>query len=131
MIRGDSVDTMDGFIVFGSYNQESNLEIWRCNPAELVSPVNWSEALPSENPCHVNSAQLSKSRGKLFIAGGAEPNEVKVFDSFDFFIPIARIGGLSRACFTVEFSHKEDAFAIGGGDGVIRVFNLSEKPQVE
>jgi len=40
------------------------------------------------------------------------------------FKPCAQIRDLSRACFTVDFSNSGDMFAMGGGDGVIRVFNV-------
>lgn len=40
------------------------------------------------------------------------------------FNPCAQIRDLSRACFSVDFSNASDMFAMGGGDGVIRVFNV-------
>lgn len=49
---------------------------------------------------------------------------MKVFDGDTLFKPCAQIYNLSRACFTVDFSNQGDSFAIGGGDGVIRVFNI-------
>jgi hypothetical protein len=60
----------------------------------------------------------------LIIAGGSGSNEVKVFDGNLMFKPCAQIRDLSRACFTVDFSNSGDMFAMGGGDGVIRVFNV-------
>lgn len=68
--------------------------------------------------------QFRKGHGNILIAGGAVSNEVKLFDTFDYFKPIAQIKDLSRACFTVDFSQDGDSFAMGGGDGVIRVFSL-------
>ena len=127
MICGDSIDIKEGFIVTGSYRQENQLEIWKCDTGELVSPVNWDEALPSESPCQVYSSQFRKKTGDILIAGGSGSNEVKLFDTYNYFKPIAQIRDLSRACFTVDFSHNGDVFAMGGGDGVIRVFNVSKE----
>lgn len=70
--------------------------------------------------------QFRKGQGNILIAGGAVSNEVKLFDTYDYFKPIAQIRELSRACFTVDFSQSGDTFAIAGGDGVVRVFNLTK-----
>jgi len=55
---------------------------------------------------------------------GAGIGEVKVFDGNQMFKPCAQIKNLSRSCFSVDFSNSGDTFAIGGGDGVIRCFNI-------
>lgn len=60
----------------------------------------------------------------MIIAGGSGSNEVKVFDGNTLFKPCAQIRDLSRATFTVDFSNSGDMFAMAGGDGVIRVFNV-------
>ena len=65
-----------------------------------------------------------KTTGDLIIAGGSGYNEVKIFDSNLYFKPCASVRDLSRATFTVDFSNGGDMFAMGGGDGVIRVFNV-------
>ena len=53
IIWGDSIDIKECFIVTGSYRQENQLEIWKCDTGELASPVNWDEILPSESPWQV------------------------------------------------------------------------------
>lgn len=80
-ICGDSIDIKEGFIVTGSYRQENQLEIWKCDTGEYISAVNWDEALQSEAPCQVYSTQFQKGSGNILIAGGAGSNEVKVFDT--------------------------------------------------
>ena len=45
-------------------------------------------------------------------------------DSNTIFKPIAVVRDLSRAVYTVDFSNAGDMFAMGGGDGVVRVFNV-------
>ena len=72
----------------------------------------------------VYQAQFQKNSGDLILAGGAGANEVKVFDGEQMFKPCAQIKNLSRACFSVDFSNSGDMFAMAGGDGVIRCFNV-------
>lgn len=126
-ICGESIDIREGYIVTGSYRKDNQVEIWKCDSGEYVGAVDWDADLPSENPCYVYSMQFRKGHGNILIAGGAGSNEVKLFDTYDFFTPIARIGEMSRACFTVDFSQSGDTFAISGGDGVVRVFTLNKE----
>ena len=75
----------------------------------------------------VYQSQFQKGAGDLIVAGGAGSNEVKIFDGEQMFKPCAQIKNLSRACFTVDFANSGDMFACGGGDGVIRVFNVIQE----
>lgn len=125
-ICGESIDIREGYIVTGSYRKDNQIEIWKCDTGDYVGAVPWDEALPSQDPCYVYSMQFRKGHGNILIAGGAVSNEVKLFDTFDYFKPIAQIRDLSRACFTVDFAQSGDSFAMGGGDGVVRVFNLTK-----
>ena len=86
--------------------------------------IQWDDGLPSEKPCLIYGSQFQKNTGDLIVAGGSGANEVKVFDGGNGFKPCAQIKNLSRACFSVDFSNSGDMFACGGGDGVIRVFNV-------
>lgn len=65
-----------------------------------------------------------KQTGEYVVAGGSGCNECKIFDSVNGFQPVAQIKELSRAVFSLDFSNNNDMFAMGGGDGVVRVFNL-------
>jgi WD40 repeat protein len=98
--------------------------MWDVGTAELLDDLAWNKELPSSQPCQLYCAQLHKTDGDLIIAGGSGANEVKVIDCENNFWPCAQIKDLSRACFTVDFSNQGDMFAMGGGDGVIRVFNV-------
>jgi WD40 repeat protein len=89
--------------------------------------INWDDGLPSEKPCFIYGAQFQKNTGDLIIAGGDGANEVKVFDGGNGFKPCAQIKNLSRACYSVDFSNSGDMFAAAGGDGVIRVFNVTNE----
>ena len=50
-----------------------------------------------------------------------------MFDGDSFFEPCYRIYNLSRACFSADFSNSGEMFAIGGGDGVVRVFDVTKE----
>ena len=50
---------------------------------------------------------------------------MKIIDGSADFAPCFQVKNLSRACYSVDFSNKGDMFAMGGGDGVVRVFNIS------
>jgi len=98
--------------------------MWDFGTCQPVTDIPFDESLPSDKPCNVYSAQFQKETGDLIIAGGSGSNEVKVFDGNQMFKPCAQICQLSRACFSVDFSNSGDMFAMGGGDGVVRVFNV-------
>ncbi len=77
------------------------------------------------NPaCQVYSTQFLKTTGDLIVAGGAVSNEAKIFDGSNYFQPAATITELSRAVYTCDFNNAGDMLAIGGGDGVVRCFNI-------
>lgn len=108
----------------GSYAQESQLVVWELSEGKAFDPIDWNDGLPSPGKCMVTSAQFLKTTGELILAGGAGYNEAKLFHSTFKCTPVCSIRGLSRPCFTVDFSNQGDMFAIGGKDGVVRVFNL-------
>ena len=123
-ICGDSVDISNGVIMSGSYRDSTPLQLWEYETCENLADIAWDEGLPSEKPCLLYACQFEKNAGDLVIAGGSGSNEVKVFDANQEFKPCAQIKDLSRACFSVDWSNSGDMFAMGGGDGVIRVFNV-------
>lgn len=123
-ICGDALDIHDGYVLTGSWRGDKQLQMWDVGTSELVDDLSWNKELPSANPCQLYCAQFLKTEGDLIVAGGSGYNEVKVFDGNNNFWPCAQIRDLSRACFTVDFSNQGDMFAMGGGDGVVRVFNI-------
>lgn len=123
-ICGDALDIHDGYVLTGSWRGDKQLQMWDVGTSELVDDLSWNKELGSATPCQLYCAQFLKTEGDLIIAGGSGSNEVKIFDGNNNFWPCAQIRDLSRACFTVDFSNQGDMFAMGGGDGVVRVFNI-------
>jgi hypothetical protein len=58
---------------------------------------------------------------ELMVAGG-DTDEFRIFNKE--FQPIASINGLSRSTFTCDVGKRGDIIALGGGDGVVRVFRI-------
>lgn len=127
MIAGDSIDVHDGFILTGQYRQQNQLQLWYIGSGELAEDIPFDEKLPSATPVSLYTTQFQKNSYDLILAGGSGSNEVKVFDGDSFFEPCYRIYNLSRACFTADFSNSGEMFAIGGGDGVVRVFDVTKE----
>lgn len=123
-ICGDALDIHDGYVLTGSWRADKQLQMWDVGTSELVDDLSWNKELPSTSSCQLYCAQFLKTEGDLIIAGGSGCNEVKIFDGNNNFWPCAQIKDLSRACYTVDFSNQGDMFAMGGGDGVVRVFNI-------
>ena len=71
--------------------------------------------------------QFSK-QGKLVAAGGSGTNEAKVFDRTADNALVGTVSGLSRAVFTLDFSHDDSKLAVAGGDAAIRVLGIEDKP---
>ena len=94
---------------------------------ELAEDIPFDEKLPSPGPVMPITTQFQKSSYDLIISGGSGCNEVKVFDGDSFFEPCYRIYSLSRPCYSSDFSNSGEMFAIGGGDGVVRVFDVTKE----
>lgn len=89
-----------------------------------MESIQYNAALNSQKDCNIYAAQLEKTQGSLMIAGGSGANELKVFDGDASFNPCSRVYNCSRAVYSVDFNQAGEVFAMGGGDGVVRVFNI-------
>jgi WD40 repeat protein len=124
-VAADSLDVQDGVILAGSNETSNQLAMFSFDDGKLFDYISWDDGnLQSPSPCKIYCAQFMKTTGEYVIAGGSGCNEIKIFDSVNAFQPVAQIKELSRAVFSCDFSNQGDMFAIGGGDGVVRVFNL-------
>lgn len=99
------------------------MQLWDSGTGKFCEEISF-QTPPGQKSCQVYSTQFLKTTGDLIVAGGAGSNEAKIFDGGNYFQPCATITDLSRAVFTVDFNNGGDMLAIGGGDGVVRCFNI-------
>lgn len=96
------------------------------------SPINikWDNE-PGQSPCKLYSCQACQSNGKFLLAGGSGTNEARMYNLFqDTNVTptlLSTMKYLGRACFTVDFSNQGDMCAISGGDGIIRVIDITKQ----
>lgn len=100
------------------------MQVWDLETGALCDTIDFEMGFKSPEPCMVYSVQFRKGTGDLILAGGSESNEARLFDRTNAYKPICTIADMSRACYNVDFSNKGDMFALGGGDGVVRTFNI-------
>lgn len=127
-ICGDSMDIVDNTIVTGSWRPDNVLETWDFGTGKLIENIAWNQSAFQGSPCMLYAAQFSKDSSHRFIgAGGSGANEAKIFDRQNDNALVGSITGLSRGVFTLDFAGNDrNLMAIAGGDGAIRVIQLSK-----
>jgi WD40 repeat protein len=130
-ICGDAVDiNLDGnTILTGSWRVDKQLQLWDFGSGKLVDTVPWRSGVSLSEPCAIYCAQFSKESGSsaMIVAGGSGSNEAKLFERGGAGQTPAAFGtilGMSRACYTCDFSHSGNLVAVSGGDGCVRVMNV-------
>ena len=126
-VCGDSIDMHDGYILSGSYSDTQQLQLWEFSTGKFCEEIAFQTPAEKQagNPaCQVYTTQFLKTTGDLIVAGGAVANEAKIFDGGNYFQPAATITDLSRAVYSSDFNNAGDMLALGGGDGVVRCFNI-------
>ena len=131
-ICGDGIDLQDNWLLTGSWRPEKQIQLWQMDTGQGIDPIKWDANVKQPHaPCKIYSCQFHKSKGDLVLAGGSGTNEAKLFMSMsghekDWKV-VCTICELSRACYTVDFANQSEMFAIGGGDGFIRIFTIEKK----
>eukprot|EP00927_Polykrikos_kofoidii_P022254 TRINITY_DN20818_c0_g2_i1.p1 TRINITY_DN20818_c0_g2~~TRINITY_DN20818_c0_g2_i1.p1 ORF type:complete len:464 (+),score=67.69 TRINITY_DN20818_c0_g2_i1:75-1394(+) len=128
-VCGDSVDvSQDGqTILTGSWRVDKQLQLWDFRSEKLLETLPWRTGVTLAQPCMVYAAQFSKNRGSPMIAaGGGGANEAKLFDRQAGGAVFGTVMGLTRACYSVDFSHSGTMVAVAGGDGCVRVMTISD-----
>lgn len=125
-ICGDAVDiSQDGeTILTGSWRIDKQLQLWDFRSEKLVDTIPWRSGVSLSEPCMIYAAQFSKTNSQMIIAGGSGANEAKLFDRANGNAAFGTIMGMSRACYSVDFSHDSSMVAVSGGDGCVRVMNV-------
>jgi len=126
-VCGDSVDiSQDGeTILTGSWRVDKQLQLWDFRSERLLETVPWRTGVSLSQPCMVYAAQFSKNDGSSMIAaGGSGANEAKLFDRRNGSAAFGTVMGLTRACYSVDFSSCGSMLAVAGGDGCVRVMSI-------
>mmetsp|Transcript_2197 Transcript_2197/g.2541 ORF Transcript_2197/g.2541 Transcript_2197/m.2541 type:complete len:183 (+) Transcript_2197:513-1061(+) len=130
-ICGDSLDIKGGNILAGSYSNSDNLYSIDLKTLELNHQISWYgdnfEKSEETRPSSLYSAVYT-SDGEHIIAGGASPNEVRIFknDESEGFKVVSAISDLEHASLTIDVAHNSNQFAFGTADGYLRIMNLTD-----
>eukprot|EP00824_Muranothrix_gubernata_P008875 TRINITY_DN21442_c0_g1_i1.p1 TRINITY_DN21442_c0_g1~~TRINITY_DN21442_c0_g1_i1.p1 ORF type:complete len:348 (-),score=56.91 TRINITY_DN21442_c0_g1_i1:85-1128(-) len=123
-ICGDALDLHGNIILTGSWCPDNQLQLWDYTTCQLIESIPWQTG-PMVDKCLLYAAQFSKEgQAELIVAGGSGANEAKVFDRATGQC-IGTVDGLPRAVYSADFSHDGKVVAIGGGDGSLRVFDVT------
>jgi len=106
-VCGDAVDlSSDGnTLLTGSWRTDRQLQLWDFRSERLLDTIPWRTGVSMAQPCMVYAAQFSKDEGSTIIAAG-------------------NVTGLTRACYSVDFSSCGSMLAVSGGDGCVRVMGI-------
>ncbi|CAI2374343.1 unnamed protein product [Moneuplotes crassus] len=129
-ICGDSLDIRNGKILAGSYHNSDNLYLIDLETLELDQKINWYgdgfKKKDGKSPSSLYSA-LYTSDGSHIIAGGASPNEVRIFkNEEDGHKVVSSISDLESCPLSIDVAHSSNQFAFGTADGYLRIMNLTE-----
>jgi len=125
------LDLFGNILVTGSWRTENQLEMWDLRE-QKPSPIGikW-ENEPGTSPCKLYTTQISQYNGRFLLAGGSGTNEARLYDLLqDTKVTptvLATMKGLSKACYSVDFSNQGDMCAISGGDGIVRVIDIFKR----
>ncbi|CEL94177.1 unnamed protein product [Vitrella brassicaformis CCMP3155] len=132
-VCGDAVDlSADGTtILTGSWRSEKQLQLWDLRTRKLLEDIEWHSPASLTDQCLIYAAEFSKDTGSsLIAAGGSGANEAKIFDRESGNACIGTITGLSKGCYSVDFSCGPSVkgaagmVAVAGGDGSLRLINI-------
>jgi len=126
-ICGDAIDISDdgATMMTGSWRMDKQLQLWDFRSGQALDCIQWRSGASLAQPCMVYGAQFSKGNGsKLIAAGGSGANEAKIFERSTGDV-VGSVLGLTRACYAVDFSNNGDMLAVAGGDGCVKVVNIT------
>jgi COMPASS component SWD3 len=130
-VCGDGLDIMEGQLLTASWRGTKQLELYDIvKPKKIIDidikPIKCAQS-STNKACFLYTCQISKLGGNFAICGGSKLNQAYVINMNEHYKQIGSIYNLSRACYTADFGHDSNFFAISGGDGLIRLFNISKK----
>lgn len=130
-VCGESLDVQGNYILAGSYSLKENLTIWDIRKHSRVQTIDWFdhdfEKDVDNLACLVYGASFSKTSNDFCIAGGTQKNEVRVFQNTGTnYRCVAALTDLEKAVLSVDYSNKSNKFAIGSGDGYLRIMEIGK-----
>lgn len=112
-----------------SWRKDNPLQLWDYETGNPKNSIEWNfkEKEDVKASTQLYCCKFSNDFGKLIYAGGSQVNSVKIFDYSG--RGIATIDKLSHACVALDSSNdftnkNHQLLAIGGGEGIIRMFKI-------
>lgn len=131
-IFGEGLDiNCFGEIITASWRNYDQLEIFDYETLNRKNVVDWNFKEDNvKSSTQLYCCKFSKDFGKLIFAGGSQVNSAKIFDWNG--TGVATIDKLSHACLALDssndFTKNEQLLAIGGGEGIVRMFKIKYGP---
>lgn len=119
-----------GEVLTASWRKDNPLQIWDFETGDHKMDIDWNFKENQESikaSTQLYCCKYSKDFGKLIYAGGSQVNSVKIFNWEG--KGVATIDKLSHACVALDSSNdftnkNHQLLAIGGGEGIIRMFRI-------
>jgi WD40 repeat protein len=130
-VCGDSIDIVEDQLLAGSWRNSKQLQLFDLRKGDKIIdidliPPKSSHTSPSQS-CFVYTAQLSKLNGNYALCGGSKLCQAYVINQSDHYKQVCSIYNISRPVYSVDFAHESNMFAITGGDGIIRLYDIKKK----
>jgi hypothetical protein len=130
-IYGEGLDiNCFGEVLTASWRKENPLQIFDSDIRELKMNLEWNREENLKTSTQLYCCKYSNDFGRLIYAGGSQVNSAKIFDWKG--TPVATIDKLSHACLALDssndFTKNEQLLALGGGEGIIRMFKVKYGP---
>ena len=130
-ICGDGLDIVQNQLLTASWRSSKQLQFFDLRKGEKLMDIELKPAKCAQSSvyksCFLYSCQLSKLNGNFAICGGSKLNQAYVVNINEHYKQIGVIYNLSRAVYTVDFGYESNFFAISGGDGIVRLFDIRKK----
>ncbi|KRX01594.1 WD40-repeat-containing domain [Pseudocohnilembus persalinus] len=127
-VSGESLDYKNGQILAGSYEAKHQLAIYDYGTCEKVKEILWNPKDTKESGAFVYGCQFSKTSDDTILAGVHGLNQARFFNRQNDYQPIADIEGFKNGIFTVDYGNFSNKFAAAGGDGLLYVGSLTNRP---
>ena len=144
MICGDSIDVKPGEMLSCSFSEDNQLDRYDISSFTKITgnfgkqPLQW-EIIPDEDYDEEDEdAELKttylycgrfSSSGDYVLTGGAYSNEARILTINGKLV--YRVSGLTKAVQCCDWNGNDSQFAISGGDGYVRLFDVNNLPAID